>query len=233
VKTAVATLAFLALSSVASLAAAAPLAEIVTGTVDEHELHLHVRSTLREPVAAAKASPMMPPFFAKAELEDALQKYGPYLLEHVHVQARAKVLGGKVVAAQLMDSIDGPVNQATDLEKHFADVELAYTLENQDPLTISFDVLADRELAPGAPYTVLYSLDVKGRKKWHADLTTGASYTLDIAEPSSAPLGQRERVDSTPGRRRRAGNMGFAGLAFFVAVGIAGYSILKRVRRRR
>jgi hypothetical protein len=135
----------------AAALAATPLAEIVTGTVDEHELRLHVRSTLREPVLAAKAAPMMAPFFAKTELEDALQKYGPYLLEHVHVQARAKVLPGKVVSAQLMDAIDAPVNQATDLEKHFADVELAWTTETQDPLTLSFDILADREVAPACP----------------------------------------------------------------------------------
>jgi hypothetical protein len=224
-------LAVAALARESRAAAAAPLAEIVTGEVDEHELHLHLRSTLREPIVATRAVPTMPPFFAKAEVEAALAAYGPYVLEHVHVQDRAKPLAGKVVAARPLDPLDGPLNQATDLEKHFAEVDVVYTLTSQDPLVLSFDLLADREAAPGVPLRTIYSVDVKGRKKWHAELETGASTTLDIAEPGS--VGRSEGIDSGPARRRRtASTIGFTGVAILVALATIGYSILQRVRRR-
>jgi hypothetical protein len=234
VRLAVALAALLAVAALAResrAAAAAPLAEIVTGEVDEHELHLHLRSTLREPVLATHAVPTMPPFFAKAEMDTAIASYGPYVLEHVHVQDRAKPLAGKVVAARALDALDGPLNQSTDLDKHFAEVDLVYTLTSQDPLVLSFDLLADREASPGIPLRTLYSVDVKGRKKWHAELETGASTTIDVAEPGS--VGRSERLESRSGpRRRTASTIGFAGVAILVALATIGYSILQRIRRR-
>jgi hypothetical protein len=209
-----------------SIASAAPFAEIVTGEADEHEVRLHIKSTLREPVIATKAAPVMPPFFAKTELEAALEKYGAYLLDHVHVQARARTVTGKVVGTKLLDAIDAPVNQTTDLEKHFAEVDLAYTTETQDPISLSFDVLADQNME------ALYSVDVRGRKHWKADLTSGNAIVLDIAEPA-APANARERLEGGPApRRSRASSFGFAGLAMLVAISVIGWEIWKRVRRR-
>src|SRR5262245_20445102 len=104
----------------------ATLVETVTAELRGKELHVKLRSSLREPVVAAGSAPTMPPFFAKAELEDAVVKFGPYVLSHVRLLARTTPIAGRVVSTKIAEPIEAPVHQANDLEKFHTEAELVY-----------------------------------------------------------------------------------------------------------
>jgi hypothetical protein len=221
----------LVLTAPPAFAAQELLAEVVNADVHDHDVSVRVRTSLREPVAATDAKPTMPPLFAREELAGVVERYGPYLVDHVHLVTRNKPLVGKLTSAKLVDEIPAPV-QVSDLERFHAEYVIVYPIETQDPITISFDVLGDRELVPGVPWPIAYSFDVHGPRSRHADLANHATYTFDVVEGSSAG-GQGPRADGTTGRRR--GNIGGSALVggiIFASILYIAYSIIQKRRRR-
>jgi hypothetical protein len=203
------------------------LLETVKAEVHEKEVELRVTTTLREPVTATDAKPAMPPIFTRMELEGVLGRWGTYLLDHAHLLARAKPITGKVGATRIVEAFDAPIQQS-ELERVHGEVTLVYALGGDDPITISFDVLGDREIAPGVPWPILYAFDVHGPRSKHVDLARDEPFTFDVAEPSGTPVGAGPRLDSTTARRRRIPTGTAIGAIIFLAILYIGYSVLKK-----
>jgi hypothetical protein len=221
----------LALLAPRSAHAAAPQAfvEFVAIEVKEHQIDLRFKTSLREAAVATGAAPMMPPTFQREELDDALKRFGTYLVDHVHVLARGRALPGKVVATRIVSTPDGGVSMASGLDESRAEVDLVYELGTSDPLTISFDVLADMESAPGVPWSVVYSVDVRGPRSQHADLGQGTSFTFDVVEANIPAEKGAPRVGGG-GARRSGPPLGGAaiGLAIFCGLLYIGWSVIKK-----
>ncbi len=203
------------------------LVEVVHVEVHEKELEVKVTSTLKEPVAATDSKPAMPPIFTRMELDGVLGKWAPYLLAHVHLLARAKPIEGKVGATKIVEAFDAPI-QMSELERVHGEVTLTYALAGDDPITASFDVLGDKEIAPGVPWPIAYTLDVHGPKSKKAELVANEQATFDVAEPSDKPTGSRPGLYQS-GHRTRAIPTGTAiGAVIFIAILYIAYSVLKK-----
>lgn len=229
----VAALAALVLFARPASAAPAALVEFVNVDVKEHEVDMHVKTSLREAVVATGATPTMPPRFSREELEGVLQRFAPYLVEHVHVLARGRALPGKIAATKLLDAPDAGADAKTGLEDAHGQVDLVFEIGTTDPLTLSFDVLGDKQDAPGGPFTVLYSVDVHGPHSQHADLAQGTTTTFDVVEASIPAERGAPRVGSGRGARRGP-PLGSAalGLAIFAGILYIGWSVVKKRLRR-
>lgn len=205
-------------------AAPKPLVEFVTANVKEHSVELHVKTSLHEPVITSKAAPMMPPTFSREELTAAIEKFGPYLLEHVHVLVQGRALPGKVTGTKLLEPADGGVHEKTGLDDARAQVDILYELGSVDPLTISFDVLGNNP-----DYTVVYSFDVKGPRSQHADLANGTRFTFDVVEAQiSAERGAPRVGHGGPVRKGPPLGSAALGLAIFAGICYIGWSVIKK-----
>ncbi|HEY8078789.1 MAG TPA: hypothetical protein VIF62_31875 [Labilithrix sp.] len=203
------------------------LVEVVKGEVKEKELVLVVTTTMREPIAATDSKPTMPPIFTRMELDGVLEKWAPYLLAHTHLIARAKPVEGKVTGKRIVEALEQPI-QMGEAERVHGEVTLSYPLAGDDPLTIAFDVLADKEIAPGVPWPIEYTLDIHGPKSKHAEMVANEQVTFDVAEPSDKPTGAAPGLYQS-GHRARAIPTGTAvGAIIFIAILYIAYSVLKK-----
>jgi hypothetical protein len=212
------------------VARAAPINVVEIVNVDlkekERELHVRVRSSLREMTVATEAKPTMAPFFAKPELEEACAKYGNYVLPHTQLLARTTPVTGKLVDAKLVGSIEGPVHQTNDLDKYHCEAHLLYPVESNEPLTLSFDLLNDKP-----DYAVGYSVDIRALRMSHSDLTTGGKVTFDVAD--NAVVAQNTpglKSTNTPIRTRSRGSS-LAGAFLIIAICGVIYWVWQRRRR--
>lgn len=210
--------------SLAASAAPKPLVEFVTANVKEHAVELHVKTSLREPVIATNAAPIMPPNFQREELAAAMEKFGPYLLEHVQVLVQGRALPGKVTGTKILEPADGGVHEKTGLDDARGQVDITYELGSADPLTISFDVLGNNP-----DYTVVYSFDVKGPRSQHADLANGTRFTFDVVEAQlSAERGAPRVGHGGPVRKGPPLGSAALGLAIFAGICYIGWSVIKK-----
>jgi len=203
------------------------LADVVKAEVKDKEIVIAITTTLEEPVAATESKPAMPPIFTRMELDGVLAKWGPYLLAHTHLIARAHPIEGKVVGTKLVEAVDQPIPMS-EVGRVHGEVTLSYARAGDDPITISFDVLGDKEIAPGVPWPIVYDLDVHGPKSKHAELVINEQLTFDVAEPSDKPTGTGPGLYGSSHKTRALPTGTAIGAIIFIAILYIAYSVLKK-----
>jgi hypothetical protein len=198
------------------------LIEIVKVEVHEHDVELHVTTSLKEPVVATDSKPTMPPMFSRMELDGVLGKWGAYFMDHAHLIVRTKPLLGKVTATKIVEAFDAPI-QENELERVHGELTIVYTMPADDPITASFDVLDEKGLS------VAYVLDVHGPRSKKADLAPHEQYTFDVAEPQGGGGANTGPRLGTSTQRRRAIPTGTAiGAIIFIGIIYVAYSVIKK-----
>lgn len=202
------------------------LVEIVHAEVHEHDVELKVTTSLKEPVVATDSKPTMPPMFSRMELEGVLGKWGDYFTQHAHLIARTKPIAGKVTATKIVEKFDAPI-QENELERVHGELTISYALAGDDPITISFDVLDDKNV------TVAYAFDVHGPRSKKADLAPHEQLTFDVAEPTGGGGANTGPRLGTSTQRRRAIPTGTAiGAVIFIGIIYIAWSVIKKRMKR-